>query len=630
MYIVEVIPLTRGSYIASLTYYSGISYNTGSIIEVPLRKSTVYAMVVGVTSVSAARTAVRAATFSLKKLPEQRDAQPLPPSLIETAKMFCKSHPAQLGSVLYALLPPEIRDGSEPAQYTAPLSHADIRPEVEVLQATYDNRFIAYRSKIREVFAHRGSVLLVVPTAADIDRVVEILSNGIEDRVVIFSPHLTKKKMAAAYASFYDLTNAKLIVTTPGHAYIDRHDITHIIVEQSRSRYYKGRSRPYLDHRDVLKILARVTNRTMTYGDILPRSEDENLRREDIYTTYGECPKRLTFSSDFEVVVQETQPSEDKPFELFSQKLKNELQTTIDARGRAFVYAARRGIAPVVICIDCGHIFRCPDSGAPYSLFKTMNNGEEERWFLSQASGKRIRAADTCTACGSWRLRERGIGIQHIHSELQNLFPYVPMFLFDHTTATTYKKARTILGKFYDTKGSVLIGTQMALPYIEQQVDLTAITSHDATRSIPTWRAEEEFFGLLLTLRDITSKKVLLQTRTEPDELIEYAKQGLVEQFFTDELELRKALSYPPFSVFILLTWQDTKEAATETEGKIAKLLEAYKPKFYSAPQSLIKKTTRYGLIRIEQEKWPISELISCLRALPPSIKIEINPDRIV
>jgi primosomal protein N' len=630
MYIIEVIPLTRGSYIDSLTYYSGTAYDTGSIIEVPLRKSTVPAMVTGVKPLSAARNALRAATFSLKKLPAELSAQPLPPSLIETAKLLCASHPAQLGAVLYALLPPEVRDGTQPTQYTSAVSHADIRPEIEVLQATYDDRFIAYRSKIREVFAHSGSVLFVVPTAADIDRVIETLSSGIENRVVIFSPHYTKKKMAASYEAFYDLTNAKLIITTPRHAYLDRHDIMHIIVEQSRSRYYKSKVRPYLDHRDVLKALAQVTNRTTTYGDILPRSEDEYLRREDIYTTYGEAPKRLPFSSRFEIIKQEEEPSAEKPFELFTPQLKKELQQIIDARGRSFVYAARRGIAPVVICIDCGHIFRCPDSGAPYSLFKTTHNGEEQRWFLSQASGKRVRAADTCSACGSWRLRERGIGIQHIHTELQAIFPNVPIFLFDHTTATTYKKAKVIIGKFYDTKGSILLGTQMVLPYIDTPVDLTAVTSLDATRSIPSWRAEEEFYGLLLTLRERSTQAVLIQTRTEPDEILSYAKQGLVEQFYTDELELREALMYPPFSTFILLTWQDTKESVTQTEAKLEKLLREYKPRFYSAPQSLVKKTTRYGLMRIERSQWPLTELVTILRALPPSIKIEINPDRIV
>ncbi len=61
--------------------------------------------------------------------------------------------------------------------------------------------------------------------------------------------------------------------------------------------------------------------------------------------------------------------------------------------------------------MDCAHIFRSPQSGAPYSLVRTYKGDTEERWFVCGASGERVRAADTCSQCGSWRLKERGIGV---------------------------------------------------------------------------------------------------------------------------------------------------------------------------------------------------------------------------
>lgn len=630
MYVIEVIPLSRGTNVESLTYYASEHFDSGSIIVVPVRKKNIRALVLESQPVSAAKTAVRAATFSLRKLPPQESVQHLPAALIETAKGLAKYYPAQLGAILFALLPPEVREGKETPQYTSPVSHADIRPEVAVLQAQFEERFTDYRATIREVFAHRGSVLFVVPSSADITRATELLSQGIEERLVVFSPALSDKRLQAAYESFYDLTNAKLIITTPTHAYLDRHDITHIIVEQARSRHYKGKTRPSLDHREVLKTLARVTNRTMTMGDILPRSEDEHLRREEFYATVSEQPKRLNFPGKMEVIVQTEEPTAERPFELFSPKMRTALDDALKNREHVFIYAARRGIAPVIVCGDCGHIFRDPDSGTPYSLFRTKANGEELRWFLSPVSGKRIKAADTCADCGSWRLRERGIGIQHMQSELLELFPGAPVHVFDHTTATTHKKAQSIIGHFYDAKGAILLGTQMVLPFLEKPVDRSCITSHDAARSIPSWKAEEEFFALLLTLRERTRHTFYLQTRTEPDELITYAQQGLVEQFYTDELELRNALSYPPFATFILLTWQDRKERVDEIEASLSSELAAYKPRFYSAPQSVAKKTRRHGLIRVPKAQWPIPELIGKLRALPPNIKIEIDPDRIV
>ena len=298
------------------------------------------------------------------------------------------------------------------------------------------------------------------------------------------------------------------------------------------------------------------------------------------------------------------------------------------------MFAARRGLAPVVACYDCGTIFRCPDSGTPYSLLRTYDTfGNEQRWFVSSTSGKRVPAADVCTHCGSWRLRERGIGIQYIYDECKEHFPHVPIFLFDHTTATTYTKANKIIKEFNSTKGSILIGTAMALPYLDQPVALSAIVSLDATRCIPSWRADEQLFRLLLQLRERSHKEVIVQSRQESDDLLLYATRGAVERFFDDELELREMLNYPPFSNLFLLTWQGSAEAIAQTEKLIKDTLKKVTPavtgQYYTNPNSVNSKAVRHCLLRIANDT-NCTQLVDQLRTLPPQIAITRNPDRIV
>lgn len=623
-------PFIRGSQIDTLSYYVGSPYEAGTIITIPVRKKEARGMVTSCKPVSAAKTAIRTATFSLRKLPDQPDSKKLPDALMKTVERLLTRTPTTTGAALYALLPPEVRDGTQTLHADdCEVSNTDAAT-VSVLQALTEERYRVYRSQIREAFAHRGSVLFVVPTSADVERACEELSRGIADRIVVFSPRFGVKKLERSYESLGDVRHAKLIITTPRHAFIDRHDLTTIIVEQSRSPYYKSKVRPYFDMSEVLKELAGVTNRTLLLGDILPHAEDEHARRSDRYLTEDEHPKRLTFGSAFKVIVQNEKPSAEAPFQLFSKQLKNTLSKLVGDRANMFLLAARRGLAPVVVCIDCGHIFRCPDSGTPYSLLKTKQSGTEERWFLSSTSGKRVRAPDTCTECGSWRLAERGIGIQQIEEELKKLFPDLPVILFDHTTATTYKKARTLITTFYDTKGAVLLGTQMAVPYLDTPVTYSAVTSLDATRAIPTWRADEELLALLLTLRERTSEIVYVQSRTEPDTLIDYATRGLVDQFYTDEIELRRALSYPPFATFILLGYTGTREQLGEQEELITKTLTPTKVQHYTAATGTSGLLTRNALIRMPNGTWPDPELLLRLRSLPPNIRIEIDPHRIV
>lgn len=628
MFIIDVIPLSRVSSIESLSYYSATEYKPGSLIEIPIRKKTVSGVVIHSKPVSAAKTAIRAATFSLKKLAEQEHVASLPDSLMKTAEKLAEVTPAHLGSILFALLPPDVRSGVRVYPHCIEYTNEE-NTTPTILTGTINDRFISYKSHIRQALAHRGSILFVVPTSVAVRSAKEALEHGIEKRVITFSSTHTKKQIEKSYEAFADLSTAKLIITTPNFAFLDRHDITTIIVEECGSNHYKARTRPYLDARSILTTYANVTKRSILLGDILPRTEEEVLRKEDTYETYEEHPKRLNFENSFTVSTHEKKEGE-KEFAIFTPELTAAIKRTIKSKGKTFLFSARKGLAPMVVCYDCGHIFRCPDSGAPYSLLQTGSGDDMQRWFISSTSGKKVRASDTCPDCGSWRLREQGVGIQQVAMHARKLFEGAPITIFDHTTATTHVKAQKLAKQFYDTQGSIMIGTSMALPYITKPVTLTAVTSYEAARAIPTWRAEETLLSLLLSLREKTSKECFVLTRTEPDYLLKYAEKGLVDEFYSEEIMMRKTLQYPPYAIFILLTWTGTQSQILEAEKYIDAQLTKTEMQCYNAPVITPKGITRHGLIRIGRERWPNQELIAQLRNLPPAIKIEIAPDKII
>ncbi|MCA9359972.1 hypothetical protein KC850_02955, partial [Candidatus Kaiserbacteria bacterium] len=262
---------------------------------------------------------------------------------------------------------------------------------------------------------------------------------------------------------------------------------------------------------------------------------------------------------------------------------------------------------------------------------RTTKNGEEQRWFVSSTSGKRVKAADVCTQCGSWRLRERGIGIQAVYDEWISKMPNSDVTVMDSTTVTTPKQAIKMADEFFAKRSGVLIGTQMALPFLSRGVNVSAIISLDAARTIPTWRADESLFRLLLRLRECTHKEVLVQSRVEADNLLIHATRGAIERFYDDEISLREMLKYPPFSTFILLTWVGTNKVIMDVEKLLENSLAEFDVQFYNSPNGSIEKIERHGLIRIDSvssEKY--QSLLARLRSLPPYIKIEIDPERIV
>lgn len=214
MFVIQVTPLIRGTQLESLSYFSSIDYPIGSFLEVPIRGKNQRAIVTEVRPVSTTKTALKAATFSLRKLPQQIDPVVLPETIRHTAEALAARYPASVGALLFALLPPDIRNGVQPYPRT-PLCKHDEETTPQLLTARIDERYVAYQGFIRSTFAHRGSIMIVVPTAVEVDNAVKQLSQGIEDRLIVFSPHQTKKQRESAYQKLTDATATKLIITTP-------------------------------------------------------------------------------------------------------------------------------------------------------------------------------------------------------------------------------------------------------------------------------------------------------------------------------------------------------------------------------------------------------------------------------
>jgi primosomal protein N' (replication factor Y) len=360
-------------------------------------------------------------------------------------------------------------------------------------------------------------------------------------------------------------------------------------------------------------------------------TEHEYLVEEMLAVPLGEQRRRFVLPGTLRVVMLGKDNDSHVPFKIFGGETVATIQNTLENDGRVFVYSARRGLASLIGCLDCGHILRDPASGTPLSLHASSEDGIEKRWLYSSASGYRIPASDICPVCGGWRLRERGIGVQAVMRELQEHFPKKTPLLFDHTTASTHKKARAIEAAFYEQGSTILVGTSFALPYLDESVECSVIASMDSLLALPSWRQAEDAFGILLSLREKTLHTVIAQTRhNATHDILEYAASGDTSTFYTNEFALRKQYLYPPYAVFVLLSYRGKKAAVASTEHDLVDMFKEYDPECYGTPFSEDGLFMRRCLMRFPKDQWPNEKVVSLLRALPPHIKLEINPDRIV
>jgi primosomal protein N' len=197
----------------------------------------------------------------------------------------------------------------------------------------------------------------------------------------------------------------------------------------------------------------------------------------------------------------------------------------------------------------------------------------------------------------------------------------------DRESTKERKQALRTVETFYNSPGSVLVGTELALPFLTKPLHTVAVASLDELFSIPDFRIHERVLYLLYKLRSIADDTFLLQTRTPDSPALQAVFEGNVHTFIENELEMRKVLHFPPFSIPIKITCYGKPDALGSAMQELALKL---KPSVFDIFPALEKhpkgKVGLSGVIKIPVSAWPDERILNILRALPRSVEINVDP----
>jgi len=182
---------------------------------------------------------------------------------------------------------------------------------------------------------------------------------------------------------------------------------------------------------------------------------------------------------------------------------------------------------------------------------------------------------------------------------------------------------------FLAAPGGVLIGTDMALLYLSDIVEHIAVVSLDSLFSVPDYRIAERIMTTLTTMRLSASKSFAVQTRHADQPVLRYGVNGNLIDFYRDEIEMRKQLFYPPYSVLIKITRRGKQHTVERDMRALAAQLEGENVSLYpSAPKG--NSFVMNALLRISRDQWVDDELLEWLRALPPQFIVDVDPAQIL
>ena len=625
MYVISVIPIARGLPHDFLSYLSATDLEIGSVIRITLRNQSAFGVVLSSRKASDARSEIRSSDFEYKKLEHPSPREVLPKALIEILPSLADYFATNVGSVLSTLAPKFLLSGSGNFDEQPKISKQVSRCEVFALQEDEDDRFAHYKSAIRERFARGGSVLLVAPSAEEAARISVFMKKGIEDRTMLFGVKKTAKEISSVWNATARAVYPVLIVATPSFFSVPRGDISLVIVERESSRTYKNQSRPYIDSRVVAERFAKASGADIIFGDIALRPE--LTERIDRGSVMEYAPLSMRSLSTAKTALIDMSREGGKKFSILSPEFETLIRVNKEKSELAFVFAGRKGLAGNTVCQDCGSALSCDRCSAALTLY----GKDEKRFFLCNKCGRRFPAETVCPVCGSWRLQPLGIGTERVEEELKEKVPGLKIFRLDRTVATSTSRAKKIAEEWLATPGSVLVGTEFALPYISKSVDTVAVASLDALFALPDFRVEERVFNIILSLRSRAEKNILLQTRFPKRSVIEYGLSGNIAEYMRDEKVSRKKLNFPPYSTFIKVSYVGKRPEAESAIEEVKKIATPYTVDVFPALIATVKNQfIMHALVSLPAGKWVDEKLLASLRTLSPRYSVNVDPESIL
>ena len=342
-----------------------------------------------------------------------------------------------------------------------------------------------------------------------------------------------------------------------------------IIIDEEHDGSYTSESSPRYSTIDVAKFRAQKNGAKLVLGSATP-SVESYLNAIDGEYNLIELPDRINKKPLPEVEIadmrKEVRRGNNTPF---SSILKVELDECLKNGNQAIIFLNQRGYSKTVICTECGHVQKCD------SCDVSLTYHREDDALLCHYCGAKYKMITACTECGSPYIRYGGTGTERVVDELQKLYPKARILRMDRDTTQNKEGHFKILSQFANREADILVGTQMiAKGHDFPFVTLVGILDADMSLHFSDYRSGERTFQLLTQVagrsgRAENAGKVVLQTYSPDNPVLRYAIKYDYINFFKQEISVRKATAFPPFTdvVRILISGEDDEKTLAVTKA---------------------------------------------------------------
>jgi primosomal protein N' (replication factor Y) len=418
------------------------------------------------------------------------------------------------------------------------------------------------------------SVLLLVPEIALTPAVAGAFRAAFGDRVAIQHSGLSDGER---YDQWHRIRrgDVDVVVGTRSAVFAPLRALGLIVVDEEHDGSYKQDETPRYNGRDVAVMRARQTGALVVLGSATPSMESYQNALKGRYTLVT-LEKRVLDRplADVHIVNMREEYAASGPDVILSAALCEALAARLERREQAIVLLNRRGFASSVFCRECASTLECPNCSVSLTVHRAARRARCHYCNYSMALPK------ACLNCAGPFLEQLGFGTERVEAEILARFPDARVARVDRDTIRRRGAISGLLSRFAAGELDVLVGTQMiAKGHDFPRVSLVGVISADVGLGLADFRAAERTFQLLTQVAgragrgDIRGQAVV-QTLYPDHYSIRHACRQDYVSFFTEELNFRRAMRYPPAVALVNVVVKGrTLSAALQDAGDIVQAL---------------------------------------------------------
>jgi primosomal protein N' (replication factor Y) len=411
-----------------------------------------------------------------------------------------------------------------------------------------------YIKLIEKAIAKGGQVLFLLPEIALTTQIVERIKRYFGDKIGVYHSKFNDNERVEIWNKV--LTGAYQVVLGARSAvFLPFNNLQLIVVdEEHESSYKQHEPAPRYQARDVAVFLGHQHQAKVILGSATPAIES-------YYNALNGKYGLVTLNERFggvqlplqEVVSIAEETKRKKMTTYFTSVLIDDMAKALENKEQIILFQNRRGYATILICATCGYAPKCINCDVSLTFHKTSGK------LHCHYCGYHQNSINTCPACGSVHIEQKGFGTERIEEELSLIFPEVKIARLDLDSTRTKNAMQQIIADFQDKKTQILIGTQMVAKGLDfDNVSLIGVINADTLLNYPDFRAFERSYQLLAQVAGRAGRrdkqgKVCIQAYSDDHRIIKQVIENNYLEMYNDEMNERKQFNYPPFTRLIFI-----------------------------------------------------------------------------